>query len=184
MPKTSKERPGPTLPKAGSRQLVARALDAARRKGQPQTLCNKKHLKSLTGQTAYQKKKKNRTYKKSPRESPTSLATRAALCCVCLFTSLPRMDILNGSTNTHTTTCNTPTSTPTENTNIRAWIAGNDNHNRNTHGDKDLANTLDRQEYNRPSNDARCPITNVINPIDEGYTATFHCHTHAYTDHK
>jgi hypothetical protein len=55
------------------------------------------------------KKKKNRPYNKSPRESTTSLAICAVLCCVCLFPSLPRTDILSRSTNTRTVTCNTPT---------------------------------------------------------------------------
>jgi hypothetical protein len=69
-------------------------------------------LKFLTGQTTYVTKQQTKPYNKSLRKSPTCLAIRALLCCVCMSESLSGTNIPNGRTNIPTTTNNIPIATP------------------------------------------------------------------------
>jgi hypothetical protein len=79
--------------RASARQggLAAACRTNSRRrkaKGLAPNLCNKEHMKSLTGQTTYAIKKHINTYKKPPFKSPTCLALTALLCTATLFASL------------------------------------------------------------------------------------------------
>jgi hypothetical protein len=56
LPEVTIERLDSAPPKAGMWQRFTRTLDAARQKGQSQAICNKEHLKSITGQTTNRKK--------------------------------------------------------------------------------------------------------------------------------
>ncbi len=155
LPKAAKERQGSAPSKADSRQRVARTLDAARRKGLPQSLCNKKHLNTLTGPTTYAYKKQNKTKQKTCRESPTCLALRAVLCFVCMFASLPGTSILTDDTNPHTNTRDTPIASPKQNANHKIRPNGTGNRERNGCGDQDLEPELkhgqnDRRKENMP----------------------------------
>ncbi len=74
-----------------------------------------KHLKSLAGQTTYATKQQSNPKNKSLRKSPTCLAIRALLCCVCISASLSGTYIRKDHTDIPTIKDNIPISTPTGN---------------------------------------------------------------------
>ena len=83
------------------RPVAACRTNSRRRKanGLAPDICHNKHLKSLTGQTTYATKNKIKTYRITPRQSPTCQAIRALTCCACLLTSLFSTHAPNTCTN-------------------------------------------------------------------------------------
>ena len=99
----TKERPGPTPRSAGQRQSAKLTLDAARRKGLPQTyrvFGRTRLLKPSRGQRPIATKNKIKT-QKSERASKQSRIIRAQLCYACLHTILTSTCTHNPDTEIH-----------------------------------------------------------------------------------
>ena len=109
-------------------------------------------MKSLTGQTTYATKQQLNPNNKSLQKSPTCLAIRALLCCVCISASLSGTYKLKDHTNIPTTKDNIPTATPTGDATQTTGKAGPNTLDVNKHESRSKAITpaLDRNTPNHP----------------------------------
>ncbi len=110
-----------------------------------------------------QKNKEHNPFRISP--TPTCLALRAILCCVCMSASLSGTSIVTCHTNPHIDTSDTPTATPTQNVDQRAWTNGSDKHKRNDYVGKDLEPKLEHRQNKKQKNE-NMPLATIGNPAE------------------